>query len=221
MNIARILYPVKVLGPGNRIGIWMCGCSRGCKGCSNPELWHPKPEYEVTIDEVMELISRIAQQYPTDGFTISGGEPMDQAQALAQLLPHLKEYSSDILIYSGYRIEELRNRKNAATNDTATNDTATDDTATDDTATDDTATDDTATDEVLSLAAVLIDGEYREEENTDVLLRGSANQRIHILNPDLTEKYREYLSSARNQIQNFTTSNGVVSVGIHKRGFSG
>ena len=191
MNIARILYPVKVLGPGNRIGIWMCGCSRGCKGCSNPELWDRKPEYEATIDEVMELMGRIAQQHPADGFTISGGEPMDQALALAQLLPHLKAYSNDILIYSGYRIEELRERKNAAT------------------------------DEVLSQAAVLIDGEYREEENTDVLLRGSANQRIHILNPDLTEKYREYLSSARNQIQNFTTSNGVVSVGIHKRGFSG
>ena len=85
MNIARILYPVKVLGPGNRIGIWVCGCRRGCKGCSNPELWNQKPEYEATIDEVMKLISRIAQQHPADGFTISGGEPMDQAQALAQL----------------------------------------------------------------------------------------------------------------------------------------
>ena len=196
MNIARILWPVKVLGPGNRIGIWVCGCRRGCKGCSNPELWDRKPEYEATIDEVMELIGRIAQQHPADGFTISGGEPMDQAQALAQLLPRLKAYSNDILIYSGYRIEELRNRKN-------------------------TATDDAATDEVLSQAAVLIDGEYREEENTDVLLRGSANQRIHILNPDLTEKYREYLAGARNQIQNFTTSNGVVSVGIHRSGFNG
>ena len=190
MNIARILYPVKVLGPGNRIGIWVCGCRRGCKGCSNPELWDRKPEYEATIDEVMELMGRIAQQHPADGFTISGGEPMDQALALAQLLPHLKAYSNDMLSYSGCRIEELRERKNAAT------------------------------DEVLSQAAVLIDGEYREEENTDVLLRGSANQRIHILNPDLAEKYREYLAAAHNQIQNFTTSNGVVSVGIHRSGFN-
>lgn len=39
MYIARILYPVKVLGPGERIGIWMDGCEHGCIGCSNPELW--------------------------------------------------------------------------------------------------------------------------------------------------------------------------------------
>ena len=47
MNVARILYPVKVLGPGKRIGIWLCGCDRECFGCSNPELWEPKPEYEL------------------------------------------------------------------------------------------------------------------------------------------------------------------------------
>lgn len=39
MYIARILYPVEVLGPGKRIGIWFCGCPRRCEGCSNPELW--------------------------------------------------------------------------------------------------------------------------------------------------------------------------------------
>lgn len=191
MNIARILYPVEVLGPGKRIGIWVCGCRHGCRGCSNPELWDPKPEYEVTIDELMRLISRVAETHPIDGFTISGGEPMDQTKALAELITQLRVYSNDILIYSGYRIEELRERKN------------------------------TETEEVLKQVAVLIDGEYREEENTNVLLRGSANQKIHILNPEVKEKYRHYLTGTHNQIQNFSTTNGVVSVGIHKRGFDG
>ena len=191
MNIARLLYPVEVLGPGKRIGIWVCGCRRGCKGCSNPELWKRKPEYEVTVDEVMELIKRIAEKYAVDGFTISGGEPMDQPEALAELILNLKKYSDDILIYSGYRIEELRERKSEEI------------------------------DLVLTQLAVLIDGEYLEEENTGLLLRGSSNQRIHILNTDLKDKYDNYLTVAHNQIQNFTTSNGVVSVGIHKRGFSG
>ena len=191
MNIARILYPVEVLGPGKRIGIWVCGCNRRCKGCSNPELWDQKPEYEVTHDEVMDLIKRIAMMHSVEGFTISGGEPMDQARELAKLIPRLKAYSNDILIYSGYRIEELRARKNEET------------------------------DMVLEQVTVLIDGEYREAENTDVLLRGYENQRIHILNSDLKEKYVAYLAAAHNQIQNFTTSNGVVSVGIHKRGFGG
>lgn len=189
MNVARILYPVEVLGPGNRIGIWVCGCRRGCKGCSNPELWEQKPEYEASIDEIVGLISRIAESHEIDGFTISGGEPMDQAPELASLIEELKQYSEDILIYTGYRIEELQKR-----NETV---------------------------KVLNQTAVLIDGEYREEENTDVLLRGSENQRIHILNEDLRDKYEPYLVTAHNQIQNFTTLNGVVSVGIHKKGFNG
>ena len=191
MNVARILYPVEVLGPGKRIGIWLCGCNRGCKGCSNPELWERKPEYEATIEDIIGLVDRIAEDHMIEGFTITGGEPMDQVAELAKLIGGLKEYSEDILIYSGYMIEQLRNR------------------------------DDYDTEAVLNDIAVLIDGEYREEENTDVLLRGSENQRIHILNPELDKKYRAYMETAHNQIQNFSTSNGVVSVGIHKRGFSG
>lgn len=191
MNVVRVLYPVEVLGPGKRVGIWLCGCRRGCRGCSNPELWEQRPEYEVTVDDIIDLVSRIDETHEIDGFTISGGEPMDQSEELSQLLLRLSEYSKDILAYTGYRIDELKDRR------------------------------DPDTDVALSQIAVLIDGEYRESENTDVLLRGSANQRIHILIPEMAEIYENYLSSAHNQIQNFTTSNGVVSVGIHKRGFSG
>lgn len=191
MNVARILYPVEVLGPGKRLGIWVCGCRRGCKGCSNPELWGQKPEYEVTVEDIMSLVSRISDLHKIDGFTISGGEPMDQPEGLSQLVTQLSAYSKDILIYTGYRIDELKKREDPATNI------------------------------ILARTAVLIDGEYREEENIDVLLRGSSNQRIHILIPEMAEGYEKYLASAHNQIQNFTTLNGVVSVGIHRKGFSG
>ena len=187
MNVARILCPVEVLGPGKRAGIWVCGCGRRCKGCSNPELWEQRPEYEVSIEDISGLIKRITQSHKIDGFTISGGEPMDQAAELSRLLSVLKPVSEDILIYTGYRIEELRKRSDAV--------------------------------QVLDQAAVLIDGEYREEENTNVLLRGSENQRIHILKEDFGGKYRAYLETAHNQIQNFTTADGVVSGGIHRKGF--
>ena len=190
MNVARILYPVEVLGPGKRIGIWLCGCRRGCRGCSNPELREPGDEYEVGVDRVFELIERIAASHEVEGFTISGGEPMEQAEELSALLHRIRAVSEDILIYTGFRLEELQDRK------------------------------DVFTDAVLRAAAVLIDGEYIEEKNTDVLLRGSSNQRIHILNPALEGKYRAYLETAHNQIQNFITSDGVVSVGIHRQGFT-
>lgn len=189
MNVARILYPVEVLGPGKRIGIWLCGCNRECKGCSNPELWKQRPEYEVSINEVMDLVDRVAADHEIDGFTISGGEPMDQASELEELLPNLRKYSEDILVYTGYQLEQLHDRN------------------------------DKSTDYVLNNIAILIDGEYREEENNNVFLRGSENQRIHIMDQSFANLYNTYISVNHNQIQNFTTSDGVVSVGIHKRGF--
>ena len=189
MNVARILYPVRVLGPGNRTGIWLCGCSRACKGCSNPELWKQKPEYEVSPSDVYKLIQTAASSYAIDGFTISGGEPMDQASSLGELLKLITEISDDILIYSGYRIEELRARC------------------------------DPATESVLLKTAVLIDGAYIEEQNDNSVLRGSANQRIHVLNRKYETRYQRYLSETHNQIQNFTTADGIVSVGIHHRGW--
>jgi anaerobic ribonucleoside-triphosphate reductase activating protein len=173
------------LGPGNRIGIWLCGCTRGCKGCSNPELWEPRSEFEITVDDVFSLVQRVSATHPVDGFTISGGEPMDQADDLAVLLGKLAGISDDLLIYSGYQIEELRDRK------------------------------DSATDRILQTASVLIDGSYIEEQNHNTILRGSSNQRVHILNKKYEEQYQRYLAEAHNQIQNFTTADGVVSVGIH------
>ena len=190
MNIARILYPVRVLGPGERVGLWLCGCNRGCKGCSNPELWQRKPEFEISTDNLLRLIHKISDAHPVDGFTISGGEPFDQAQDLSELVKEISVISDDILIYSGYKIEELRNRN------------------------------DTSTEYILNNAAVLIDGAYMEELNDNSLLRGSSNQKIHILNSQYSVLYQKYLSETHNQIQNFTTADGIVSVGIHKKDFN-
>lgn len=185
MNIARILYPVQVLGPGNRIGLWLCGCARACKGCSNPELWNPRPEYEIEPNKVFELIGKIASTHKVDGFTITGGEPMDQPKELASLIKLMTSVSEDILIYTGYRLEVLRGKE------------------------------DEWTDYILREAAVLIDGEYIEELNDDTVLRGSSNQKVHILKDKYAERYQQYLAESHNQIQNFATSDGIVSVGIH------
>jgi len=44
----------------------------------------------------------------TDGITISGGEPFDQPSALEELLKGLRARSAaDILVYSGYPLENL------------------------------------------------------------------------------------------------------------------
>ena len=190
MNLARILYPVQVLGPGNRIGIWLCGCNRTCKGCSNPELWIQRDEFEIDVSNVASLIRKIAESHKVDGFTISGGEPFLQADELRLLLSFLTPISTDILVYTGYRLEELRELNSESVNG------------------------------ILGSIAVVVDGAYIEDLNDNSVLRGSSNQQIHILNPDYEDSYRMYLASTQNQIQNFNTVDGVVSVGIHRKTFT-
>jgi anaerobic ribonucleoside-triphosphate reductase activating protein len=189
MNIARILYPVETLGPGKRVSIWLCGCSRACKGCSNPELWRKKREYEISVNNILMLIDKISGENQIDGFTITGGEPFEQNGELASLLCGLRLIHDDILVYTGYTLDELKMLKCEAA------------------------------DRVLALTAVLIDGAYIEERNDHSPLAGSDNQVIHVLNTAYKVKYAEYLKGNRNPIQNFTTMDGVVSVGIHSRNF--
>jgi anaerobic ribonucleoside-triphosphate reductase activating protein len=105
--IARILYPVKVLGPGERIGIWFDGCEHKCKGCSNPELWDFRNKYLTNIPNVIRIIKSITDKRKIDGFTITGGDPFYQADALNDLLTELQSIHTDILVYTGYQYEEL------------------------------------------------------------------------------------------------------------------
>jgi len=190
MNIARILYPVKVLGPGNRIGIWISGCKRKCPGCSNPELWEWQQKYEIALLHLKKLITDITSDHEIDGFTITGGEPMEQSEEFSDLVDFLSSLNNDILVYTGYTLEKL---KEIPSDDITS---------------------------ILSSIAVLIDGEYIENRNIGVPLRGSDNQRVNILNPQYKERYENYLKTVQNQIQNFTTADGIVSVGIHNRGFA-
>lgn len=182
MYVARILYPVEVLGPGKRIGIWFCGCKHKCKGCSNPELWQKYEKYKIDINDLMILIHQISGTNTVDGFTITGGDPMEQSDELMELLIKLKHISDDILVYTGYEIEELHENQ-------------------------------------LKNISVLIDGKYKEELNNNSILRGSSNQRIHVLDEKQRNKYETYLKTESNKIQNFNTNDGFVSVGIHKPDF--
>ena len=185
MYIARILYPVKVLGPGNRIGIWFNGCKHRCPGCSNPELWEQQERYKTTIEILMNLIFQICNTHSVDGFTLTGGDPFLQPQALAQLLPELRKISKDVLVYTGFEHDEVHH----------------------------------SYPELVSQIGVLIDGKYVQERNTGSILRGSDNQRIIILDKQLSDKYCHYLDTAQNEIQNFTALDGVISVGIHRPGY--
>lgn len=108
MYVARILYPIQVLGPGNRIGIWTVSCKHHCKGCSNPELWNIDSKYFITVKDLERIIRNIAADNQIDGFTITGGEPIEQAAELSVFLDNVSDISKDVLLYTGYQLDDLQ-----------------------------------------------------------------------------------------------------------------
>lgn len=107
MFIKRICYPVSTLGPGRRVGIWVAGCLKNCRGCMSPELRSRSGSRDIPAARVLEMIKTIGG--PVDGFTISGGEPFLQAAELGVLVRLLRQnYTDDIIVYSGYTLPELR-----------------------------------------------------------------------------------------------------------------
>lgn len=109
MFVARILYPVKNLGPGNRLGIWVSGCNRCCAGCANPELHDRLSGHQISL----EALKKIIYMLPVlpEGVTITGGEPFDQTEEISELCEWLNhEVSEDILIYTGYTLRQLTDR---------------------------------------------------------------------------------------------------------------
>ncbi|MCA9012862.1 MAG: radical SAM protein [Planctomycetaceae bacterium] len=110
LSLSRIFYPVTTLGPGRRIGIWFQGCSIRCPGCISADTWSQK-ESDVTVEEVLSSLDPLLAD--ADGVTISGGEPFEQFAALGMLLIGIRQKLSpgkDILVYSGYTINELGGR---------------------------------------------------------------------------------------------------------------
>ena len=107
MQIKRICYPVNVLGPGKRVGIWLCGCRFNCPGCMTPELQDFSAGNKISVKEIIDVIKKIPHKI--DGFTISGGEPFEQAQELNELVEALvQHFTDDIIVYSGYYYDELK-----------------------------------------------------------------------------------------------------------------
>ena len=105
----KIHYPIHSLGYGNRIGIWLQGCTIHCSGCLNRDTWAFDKEREVSISSLMEQLGDWLAE--ADGITISGGEPFDQPEAFDILLQALRaSIKGDILVFSGYTWEQLHSR---------------------------------------------------------------------------------------------------------------
>lgn len=154
INVAQLCPETCALGPGKRFVIWVQGCPFSCSDCVSPD-WIPiKPNCLISIDELTE---RIVSVEGLEGITISGGEPMLQAEVLATLIRRVRRVCPKLstIAFSGFTLEKLQERSLT----------------------------DSGVGDFLNQLDVLIDGLYRADLNDDFGLRGSTNQRVHFLTP--------------------------------------
>ena len=148
-NLASFISKSKVNGPGLRSVAWVGGCLRGCKNCFNPELWSFKPRNLITPEELAEKIINAG----SDGFTLSGGDPLDSPVETLRLLRALhpngklhEKLKNGIIMFTGFTIEEIETNFIFK--------------------------------EIVKLTDLTIEGRYIDELRTYNGLHGSSNQRF-------------------------------------------
>lgn len=186
-------FPVTVLGHGRRLGIWLQGCSIGCKGCVSKDTWSFDRSTAVSIGSFLDWAkSTCGMNF--DGVTVSGGEPFDQADSLEILLqgihrwfdslPTTESIPKDIICYSGYPLKRIE--KNHAG--------------------------------ILRLIDVLISEPFVERRST-AYLRGSDNQKMSLLTPLAQTRYpKEFLTKNVQKMQiKIDSENRMWAIGIPER----
>ena len=146
LRVLDIVEDTTVDGPGFRTSIYLAGCRHRCPGCHNPESWREDGGEDVSIDELMQVIVND----PFAGVTLSGGDPLLQAEGCAELCRRVKaETDKTVWCYTGFTWEQLMEEADADVM------------------------------ALLRNVDVLVDGPFvLALRDTDLLFRGSSNQRL-------------------------------------------
>jgi anaerobic ribonucleoside-triphosphate reductase activating protein len=137
-------------GPGARFALWVQGCRIRCAGCCNPQLFGTAGGRRVTTQSLAERLRARAAEL--EGVTLLGGEPFEQAEALAELARAARAAGLSVMTFTGHLLEELRARAEPGVA------------------------------ELLAATDLLVDGPYeRERPESRRRWVGSTNQRFHFL----------------------------------------
>jgi anaerobic ribonucleoside-triphosphate reductase activating protein len=191
LQLARLHYPVTALGPGRRLGIWTQGCTIGCPGCLSRDTWPATVGGRQPV-LVSDVLAWCAGPDPAtvDGVTISGGEPSEQPAALAALVEGLVPYQQR----HGWDVlcyTGVEEDEFARRCPAA-----------------------------YRRLDALVTGPYRAGEPTDLLWRGSANQRLVPLTAAGRERYARWVDARTDHppLQVQVDDDGIRMIGVPRRG---
>ncbi|MGB8646362.1 MAG: 4Fe-4S single cluster domain-containing protein [Anaerolineae bacterium] len=140
-------------GPGARYVLFVQGCSHRCtKDCLNPEYLAVRDKVLLPVEQVRDYVLMLQAQRGIEGVTFLGGEPFEQAIALAELASLLRQAGLSIMTYTGFTIEHIRRQALPGWLD------------------------------LLAVTDLLVDGPFLPPLQSDTLRwRGSSNQRLIFL----------------------------------------
>ena len=95
-------------GPGLRSVVYFQGCSLNCAGCWNPAT-HKFQGNEISATSVTRQFEGAMGSAALEGVTLSGGEPMQQAMAVAEIIKGIRESvpGASFGMFTGYTEAEL------------------------------------------------------------------------------------------------------------------
>lgn len=166
IRLAGIEYDSLVNGEGTRTTIFAQGCRHHCPGCFNPET-HDFNGGE--LFEVKEVFEKIKDDPFLDGVSFSGGDPLEQPEAFAELAEMIKQDNPDrnIWCWTGYKLEYLLKNK----------------------------IHEPGMKKLLDSIDVLVDGRFEQGLFSELLkYRGSSNQRIIDMNRTRELNYEEIVT---------------------------
>lgn len=166
IRLAGIEYDSLVNGEGTRTTIFAQGCRHHCPGCFNPET-HDFNGGE--LFEVKEVFEKVKDDPFLDGVSFSGGDPLEQPEAFAELAEMIKQDNPDrnIWCWTGYKLEYLLKNK----------------------------IHEPGMKKLLDSIDVLVDGRFEQGLFSELLkYRGSSNQRIIDMNRTRELNYEEIVT---------------------------
>ena len=148
LRLAGVVRESIVDGPGLRLTVFVQGCPHRCPGCHNPETHDPNGGYDGNIERILEAVDANPL---LAGVTLSGGEPIAQAEALLPLAHAVRDRGKDLVLFTGYTFEQLMEMGKTRP----------------------------AIPELLGMCRLLIDGPFLlAQRDLTLTFRGSRNQRL-------------------------------------------
>jgi anaerobic ribonucleoside-triphosphate reductase activating protein len=149
LRIAKYVKDTEAEGPGRRFALWVQGCTLRCPGCCNPEMFSTTGGQLIDSREMADIIINTPG---IEGVSILGGEPFQQAVAVAEVCRLVKQAGLSVMVYSGYTLDVLRKSGVRGAR------------------------------ELLANIDILVDGRFMKDmPETRRRWIGSANQQIHFL----------------------------------------